>query len=145
MKFKDILLSIVCLIISFLMMVSCEPDELISRGNSNTGDSTAVVQDIPELIIYNYSGGNVEWVSIQDGITEDGKIADAKDNRDDIRQSNDTVYIQLLNISDTLPFTRSGNFNVVLKHDQKDKMYIKFNVKFANGLADVKWGSWMAI
>jgi hypothetical protein len=101
--------------------------------------------DIPELIITKYDGGNVEWVSIQKGTSADAKVADAKQDRDDIRQSNDTLYIQLLCIdNDTLPFTATDNYTVVLKHDQKDKMYIKMGAKFTNGLADLKWGGWLA-
>ncbi|MDR2406940.1 MAG: hypothetical protein LBE13_02335 [Bacteroidales bacterium] len=97
-----------------------------------------------ELIVTNYDGGNVEWVSIQEGISADAKVADAKQDRGDIVQSNDTLYIQLTNVNDTLPFTASDKYTVVLKHDNKDKMYIKFSVKFTNGLADLKWGSWLA-
>lgn len=100
--------------------------------------------NIPELIITNFNGGKVEWVSIQKGMSADAKVADAKSDRNDIFRSNDTLFIQLVSIeNDTLPFTASGNYTVVLKHDQKDKMYIKLGVKFTNGLADLKWGGWL--
>ncbi|MDR1592297.1 MAG: hypothetical protein LBS16_05380 [Prevotellaceae bacterium] len=101
--------------------------------------------NIPELIITEYDGGNAEWVSVQKGTSADGKIADAKQDRNDIRQSNDTLYIQLLRVdNDTVPFTETGSYTVVLKHDQRDKMFIKLGVKFTDGLAGLKWGSWMA-
>jgi hypothetical protein len=100
--------------------------------------------NIPELIITKYDGGNVEWVSIQEGTSADAKVADAKQDRDDIVKSNDTLYIQLTNINDTLPFTASDKYTVVLKHDKKNRMYIKFDVKFIDGLADLKWGGWFS-
>ncbi|MDR2840999.1 MAG: hypothetical protein LBV75_07025 [Paludibacter sp.] len=97
-----------------------------------------------ELIITKYDGGNVEWVSIQEGLSEDAKVADAKQDRGDIVQSNDTLFIKLVNLSDSLAFTESGNFTVVLKHDKKNKMYIRFSTKFTDGLANVKWGGWFS-
>jgi hypothetical protein len=96
------------------------------------------------LVITKYDGGTVEWISIQEGISEEAKVADAKEDRGDIIQSNDTLYIRLINIDDTTSFTASDKYTVVLKHDKKDKIYIKFSVKFTDGLADLKWGSWFA-
>ncbi|MDR1653245.1 MAG: hypothetical protein LBS01_06295 [Prevotellaceae bacterium] len=94
-----------------------------------------------ELIVYEFDGGEVEWVAVQKGTSADDKVADAKQDRGDIVRSGDMLYIKLFEIeNDTIPFTSTGSYTVVLKHDQKDKMYIKFGVKFEGGLADVKWG-----
>ena len=130
-------------VISLLFIASnCEPEHVRPPVDPNDPETT----DIPELVITKYDGGNVEWVSIQKGTSADAKVADAKQDRNDIRQSNDTLYIQLLCVdNDTVPFTQSGNFTVVLKHDQKDKMYIKTGAKFTDGLADLKWGGWLPI
>jgi hypothetical protein len=97
-----------------------------------------------------FDGGNVEWVSIQESTSADSKAADAKQDRNDIKRSNDTLYIHLYNISDEHPFDKSGKFIVVLKHDGSDKMYIKGalggKIEFENGVANeaVKWGGWLA-
>lgn len=128
------------MLIGAFTFYTCEKPLIERPVNPNAPDKT----DIPELIITKYDGGNVEWVSIQKGLSADAKVADAKQDRNDIRQSNDTLYIQLLRVdNDTLPFTASGSYTVVLKHDRKDKMYIKLGAKFTNGLADLKWGGWM--
>jgi hypothetical protein len=127
--------------IAVFAFYACEKPQIERPVNPDKPKET----NIPELIITKYDGGNVEWVSLQKGTSADDKVADAKQDRNDIVQSNDTLFIQLVNINDTLPFTASGNYTVVLKHDQKDKMYIKLGVKFTDGLADLKWGGWFGV
>jgi hypothetical protein len=131
----NIFRTIILALTGMFLFYACEKDP-IKRPDNPTEPN------ISELIITKYDGGNVEWVSIQEGTSADAKLADAKQDRNDIIQSNDTLYIQLVNINDTMPFTASGKYTVVLKHDEKDKMYIRFNVKFTDGLADLKWGGW---
>jgi hypothetical protein len=136
-----ILAAIGLILVGALAFYACEKPPIERPTDPEDPEKT----DIPELIITKYDGGNVEWVSIQKGTSADAKVADAKQDRDDIRQSNDTLYIQLLCIdNDTVPFTATDKYTVVLKHDQKDKMYIKIGVNFTNGLADLKWGGWLA-
>jgi hypothetical protein len=136
----NIFTAIILVLSSIFLFYACKktPIERPADPNNPQGNNIA------ELIVTKYDGGNVEWVSIQEGTSADAKVADAKQDRNDIVQSNDTLYIQLTNINDTMPFTSSDKYTVVLKHDKKDKMYIKFGVKFTDGLADLKWGGWFA-
>ncbi|MDR2836085.1 MAG: hypothetical protein LBV69_07835 [Bacteroidales bacterium] len=105
-----------------------------------------VVIDFPELIVYEYDKGEIDWVSIQASTSADSKIADAKLDRGDTRVSNDTAYIQLLTIADNpVPFRETGDYIIVLKPKNSNKMYIKLaKTKFTNGCAIVKFGGWMA-
>ncbi|MDR1792456.1 MAG: hypothetical protein LBR36_03300 [Bacteroidales bacterium] len=133
------------IILGLFLQLGCRKTP-ISNRTSGGGDDSTIVVNPAELIIYNYDGGNVEWVSIQKGTSADAKLADAKADRNDIVQSNDTLYIQLYTIeNDTVAFTGTDKLTVVLKHDKADKMYIKFLVPFKDGLADVKWGGWLPI
>jgi hypothetical protein len=135
----NILTAIILGLIDLFLFYACEKPPI---DRTQTDDQAKI--NVPELIVTNYDGGNVEWVSIQEGMSADKKVADAKQDRNDIVQSNDTLYIQLVNINDTMPFTASGKYTVVLKHDRKDKMFINLGVKFTDGLADLKWGGWLA-
>jgi hypothetical protein len=136
----NIFTAIILVLSSMFLFYACNKTPIERPVDPNDPERT----NIAELIVTNYDGGNVEWVSIQEGMSADAKVADAKQDRNDIVQSNDTLYIQLTNANDTLPFTASGKYTVVLKHDEKDKMYINMGVKFTNGLADLKWGTWLA-
>ncbi|MDR2824409.1 MAG: hypothetical protein LBB41_04330 [Prevotellaceae bacterium] len=126
------------LVLNFLVLVG------ICTFSSCKKDPLTIDRKGAELIVTNYDGGTVEWVSIQKGFDGDAKIADAKQDRGDITQEGDILYINLFHIDrDTVPFDWTGKYTVVLKHNKKDKMYIKTNVKFTDGLGDAKWGTWL--
>ena len=106
--------------------------------------------NFPELVITDFNGGDVEWVSIQENSTPDSKVADAKQDRNDIKRDGSTLYIQLYNIvsgdEELTPFTKSGGFIIVLKHRDSNKMFIKGvpvgKPEFKDGCVQVKWGGW---
>jgi hypothetical protein len=92
------------------------------------------------LVVTNYDGGEIEWVSIQADNSPEGKLADTGRN---IVYGNKTVSIPLKDIKTEGAFDDSGKFIVVLKHKGSPKwMYIKNGVQFTNGSAAVKWGLW---
>jgi hypothetical protein len=94
------------------------------------------------LVVTNYSGGEIEWVSIQRDNSPESKLADTGIN---IVYENKTVSIPLKDIKTGAPFEGSGKFIVVLKHKDSPRwMYIKSGIRFTNGGANVKWGFWFA-
>ena len=102
-----------------------------------------------ELIITGFDGGDVEWMSIQTNTSAENKVADAKQDRNDIRRVGNTLYIQLYSTTSVnQSFTGNGGHVVVLKHTGSSKMYIKGAIgtkpSFTNGTAVVAWGGWFA-
>jgi hypothetical protein len=92
------------------------------------------------LVVTNYDGGEIEWVSIQADNSPEGKLADTGTP---VVYGNKTVLIPLKDIKTEGAFDDSGKFIVVLKHKGSPKwMYIKNGVQFTNGGASVKWGLW---
>jgi hypothetical protein len=93
------------------------------------------------LVVTNYDGGEIEWVSIQGNNSHESQLAVAGS---DIVYGNKTVSISLKAVKTEVPFDGSGKFIVVLKH-KKDPthMHIKSGVRFTNGGASVKWSFWL--
>ena len=98
-------------------------------------------QPASTLVVTNYSGGEIDWVSIQQDNSPENKLAD--NGGSNIVYDNRTVSIPLVNVNTGGRFSGSGNFVVVLKHKDSPRwMYIKSGVQFTNGGASVRWGLW---
>jgi putative salt-induced outer membrane protein YdiY len=141
------LLMIICVIIL---------NSLTSSSCSNKWEPLPIDTVAPwrsaKFIIYDFDesqDAEVEWLSLQGNMKPESKTADAKEDRNDIYRSNDTLFINLYNINDSdedslTIWEGTGKYIVVLKHTKSDKMFIKLNkTDFEKGCAKLKWGGWL--